>query len=297
MNAIAEFIMRGKTQAVLASSAFAFLAFLIMPMGLLFSGAVALVTLAVSISAGLQVMVLTAMLVLAGAFLVSGSIWPGLMIILEFGFPVWVLAVILANTANMNLVFQTAVGMMIAAVIGFHIWVDNVQQFWIDLIEAKFRPAFEQSGVVLDAGSVADIANILTAVIGGVGVLLVMSGLFVGRLMQARLYNPEGFKKEFYALQLGRGFAMLTTIFMVLAFFDQLPGSAVAADLVGVTLFAMVLQGTAVAHWWLNAKQASTWWFVLMYGLLLVLPQATMAIASLGYVDAWFDLKRDKSNL
>ena len=78
------------------------------------------------------------------------------------------------------------------------------------------------------------------------GMLLTyLGGLFIGRAWQAGAFNPGGFGKEFQALSLGRGLAVVSCICFILS---GMQAGALFLNLAVVLLIVWLIQGMAVIH-------------------------------------------------
>jgi len=96
------------------------------------------------------------------------------------------------------------------------------------------------------------------------------------------------FGSEFRRLRLGRWLGWTATLLVVLgvAF-----GAPVVQNLLPLAVLGFLFQGLAVAHAWVHAKRWNPAVLVVLYVLLVVSP-ATIAVAVVGLVDNWLDLRK-----
>jgi uncharacterized protein YybS (DUF2232 family) len=135
------------------------------------------------------------------------------------------------------------------------------------------------------------IAQSMTGLLASVALAFALAGVILGRYWQAMLFNPNGFQREFHALQFGKGLAIFNVLILVMAFMQDWPASSIAVDLLTVMTLAFTLQGLAVTHYFVAQKKASVAWFYGVYPLIILIPQAMMMVASVGFMDAWFRLR------
>ncbi|MCH7817034.1 MAG: hypothetical protein IIC60_10750, partial [Proteobacteria bacterium] len=109
--------------------------------------------------------------------------------------------------------------------------------------------------------------------------------LMLARWMQAALYNPGGFQKEFHGLRIELKVALLLLGLMLLANFGVLVPSAWVLYLAVPLMFS----GLALIHAVVAKKKLSTMWLTALYVLLL--PFVMQLIVLLALVDSWYDFR------
>jgi hypothetical protein len=113
-------------------------------------------------------------------------------------------------------------------------------------------------------------------------------------LLGHSLYQHGPGEREDYGrfrdLNLGRVIASAMAVTSVVAFLAQLAW----LQSVAFVMFAVFsLQGIAIMHWLHAEGMVPVFLLVLMYGTMVVLsPIVVTAMAVLGYIDAWFNLRR-----
>jgi uncharacterized protein YybS (DUF2232 family) len=184
-----------------------------------------------------------------------------------------------------------AVAVACAAVVGFHAIQGDVQTFWMQWIDAQVKPSLSAAALSVPEDVWPMIAQSMTGLLASVALAFALTGVILGRYWQAMLFNPNGFQREFHALQLGKGLAIFNVLILVMAFMQDWPASSIAVDLLTVMTLAFTLQGLAVTHYFVAQKKASVAWFYGVYPLIILIPQAMMMVASVGFMDAWFRLR------
>jgi len=290
MKALATYIMRGRMQAVLASTAFAVLSLLLPPLSYLSGAVVALVTLRKGAGEGLLVAVVSALVM---GLLASLSLGGPLLAVVFAGvvwLPILVLAAILRSTVAMPLVLLVAALIAAGAVIAAHAYLGDTVAWWQQVLNTVLGQAMTQQG--LDGGAVlAGSARMMTALMASAFFLSMVLSVFIARWWQAMLYNPGGFGTEFKGLRLGKSGAALGVL--VLAWWLVSPGmGSLAADLAAVVLTLFSVPGLALVHDWVSKTGANLAWLVGLYILLAIAPQLLMILAVLGFADSGLNLRR-----
>jgi hypothetical protein len=290
MRVVANYAMKGKMQATIASSVFAFLSLFLMPSALVSAGIIALVTLRIHPSAGLGVLIWSLIALYLGHLALDHSaVFVG-MIVLILGSSLG-LSMILRQTGSLDKTVLVAVGVALVSVVGFHVLIDNVTQFWMQWLDGGLKENLAANGMAIPEELWQILAQGMTGLLASVLLLFVLLSVFIGRYWQALLFNPQGFSREFHALQLGKGLAMLNVVILIIAFMQDWPASLIAVDLLSIMTLAFTLHGLAIAHFFVAQKQLSSAWFYGIYPLVVLIPQAMMMVASVGFMDAWFRLR------
>jgi len=283
---LAEYVMRGRAQAVLVTVAFAVLSILIQPLVYLSGGAVALVTLRLGAGAGLFVFAAASAVVFALASLSMGHAAYALAFIVGVWAPVWVLAIVLRVTINLPVTVLTGGGLALAAVLGMHAVFGDPAQFWMQVLDRLLTGA-EASGL---AEFKDMLARSMTAMLAMAWLFGAYISLLMGRWWQAMLYNPGGFKEEFLALHIGKWPAWGVVALSIWAMVDKGNMGSLPTDLAVVSLVPFALAGVSLIHAWVEYKNRSAWWLLPVYLLaLFLLPQVVFTLALVGLSDSWVD--------
>lgn len=279
MRALAEFIMRGRTQAILVVAGGALLPMLFW----LSAAAGSLVLLRRGLSDALGILV--------WALLPAIGWW-------WFGEPRTLLVVV--GALALALVLRTSVswvkvllasvlvGVVFGLVLG-SLFAEPIQAVAAEL--HKLMPQFMGSGwEQLSADEQAQVLGLVVPVLTGLMASLLqivtVLCLVLGRYWQAALYNPGGFGEEFRALRLPLWMAALLVAGMLLGPSLGLP---MLAPLCSVPL---VFAGVALVHGLVAAKRLARFWLVGLYVTLVLFMQLVYPLLMvLAIVDSLFDFR------
>jgi uncharacterized protein YybS (DUF2232 family) len=294
MRFLAEYVMRGRMQAILVTAVTALLALLLLPLSYLSGAAVGLVTLRIGTRQGLGV-IAGSMLVLAvlGGVMLRNPL-PGIGFALVLWIPVWVLAANLRRSANLAQCVKLAGLFGVMLVVGIYLATDNPVTWWSEALQKVLAPALEGAAKArIDemSAAVSQVARLMTGLMGGLMGLTLLGCLFIARWWQAMLYNPGGFKGEFQQLRLGRGFALVTLAVGMLLLISSSETMPIATDLLVVLVMLFMIQGLSVSHYLVAKAGANAGWLVALYMLVIVLPQAALTLAVAGIADNWLDFR------
>jgi hypothetical protein len=294
MRALAEFIMRGRVQAVTVAVVSALLLMLVpiaVPLVWVSGAVIALVTLRLGPSEG---SITVALSTVAGGILftlLTGSMAPVVLMVLVVWLPLWGLAMVLRTTVSMatTLLVIAAVGLLV--VLGQYLAFDDPAAWWRDALGVLEGPLRE--GMELSQAQVTEVLDVLAstmaaAVASSVIMTLTLS-LLLARHWQAELYNPGGFRTEFHSLRYGRVVAMVALVLMLVAMTTGIP---LVTDMTAVVTFIYAIQGLAVVHGVAALLNAHWGWLGALYAVMtILLPQMLAVLSGLGLVDAWLDIR------
>lgn len=267
MRGLAEFVMAGRRQAIIS----VLLLGLLPLVNLLSPVAVSLVMLRKG--AGEAGIILAwAVLPLLG-WAILGDIVP---LVLVFGMSA--LALLLRSTGSWEFTLLAAVGVGIAIEVVFRLQPQTLEPLYQQL-----ELYLQQSGS--QAISIEDIRAILPSILGAVYMFLAITLLFVARWLQARLYNPGGFREEFHGLRITQKAALPLVVLMLLSTFGLLPQAWVL-----YLVLPLLVSGVALAHGMIALKGLSSLWLVAFY-LLLLLPWFVQLLVLAALIDSWYDFR------
>jgi hypothetical protein len=298
MRALAEWVMRGRLQAIVATvlSASIPLLFLWVEAGSarLLLGLVA--TVLMTLSAAIVGLVVLRRTVSDGLGLMFWALLPALVWL------VWrdeasplvaligttALAVVLKRTVSWSqtLSVATVVALMISFLIdtllpGTVIQVTAAAGQLIEILE-QTHPEVAQE---LDVNWLREL---LLGVIVASYLGTVLSSLALSRWWQSMLYNPGGFRAEFHGLRLPPLFAAAGLIVLVLA--NSLPGEMVRWLPVMITPFMMA--GMALVHGTVAKRSLSRSWLIAFYtGMFIAGPYLIALLIMLAVADSFIDIR------
>ncbi|MBK5965692.1 hypothetical protein CCR95_16770 [Thiocystis minor] len=292
MKPLANFIMRGYSQAALVAAMAALLSLLMPLLGPISAAAVGLVTLRSGGVPGLLVVGLATLGASVLSALALGSPWPAFGILAVFWMPIWILAIVLRSSRSLVMAVQLAVMFGLTLVFALHAFVGDPAAYWLQLLEPFQQALVNDSIVQADVSQAlfSELAKWMTGSFAAALVVQTLAGLFIARWWQAALYNPGGFGAEFKSFRLRRIVGIPILLLLVLLGFER--GAGLVADIVLVLGILLVLQGLAVAHGVRQIAGARVTWIVSLYVLLvLFMPQALFLTASVGLIDIWADIR------
>lgn len=278
MRALAEFVMRGRAQAIGVA-----IAGILLPFFLWFGiAAVGLVALR---KGGSDAFVVLGWAVLAAfaALVLQGDIGP-LAALLATAFA----ASMLRWTSSWPLALLVLVAVGFVAALALNVfgsgYVDQLVALLnelLDRLRAQMPDSQVQAFGTLNAVQVSGWLGFWSAVSG-------FAGLVLARYWQAALYNPEGFGREFQQLRLPPQIALgLVAFGVVLALLgaDYRMWLALAG-------MPIVIAGVALVHGMATLKKWGRAPLVAMYAAwFFLLGPITATLFLLGLIDSWFDFR------
>lgn len=297
MKALASFILRGPSQAILVAVGTAVLAMMLPPLSIVSGAVIALVTLRSGVRFGGLVMLGSTAFVALLAYMSLGNLLPGAIFLLVLWLPLWILAWVLRETRSLAWATSTAGALGIVGILVIYALVGDVTAWWEQVLLAMFEPAMQAGGPLADretvAAILANLAKIMTGIAAAGMTLNALMCLYLARGWQAQLYNPGGFRDEFHELRMGQRMAMVSLGFVVVSLLPLGEFGHMAGEIVIVILSLYVLQGLALIHAIVARRQLHMAWLIVLYLVMLfVLPQLMALVAVLGLIDTWADFRR-----
>lgn len=196
-------------------------------------------------------------------------------------------AIVLANSRSLSL------AVLVAALVSALYLVVLVQGFpgRFDQLVVLFQPLLDQLRQQSDQAALLDQVDLRTLVIEGMGLLIgvaALSALLLARALQAKLYNPGGFREEFHRLRMSPG---ITTGLMVGMLVSQWQTAAVIV--VPLLVLPLVVAGLGLVHGLAARKPGNRTPLVLFY-LMLVLfagPGLVLLVAA-ATMDSFIDFRK-----
>jgi hypothetical protein len=300
MRAIADFILRGRMQALLVIIGGAALTSLLPILNHVSGGALALATLRNGLRDGIVLALAATFVVATLAFLAAFEatrvkIFLLVMVLLVW-LPVLVTAQVLRNSRSMGAALAAAAAVSSLVVVGFHLAVGDVEVWWRGLMQEMLVPLLEQAhtglGVEEMNGLVDTLAKVMTGILGATVLYTVMTNLFIGRWLQAVVFNPGGFRTEFHALHLGRWMAGIALMLLALGNFAGGAAADISLDLLFLVGAVYSLHGLSLMHAVVAATNAHVAWLAGVYVLMLfALPQVALVLSATGFVDSLMNFR------
>lgn len=294
MKLLANFIMKGRAQAVMVATFMALLSLKFAPVSLLSSASVALVTLRQGALSGVVLILLASVASALLGALIFGSFQFTLTYVLFLWFPVWAIALILREGRRLSLTVEIAVGLGLLGVAAFYLFHPDPAAFWNELLMRMYEPLHEMLAVAGDElkQTIARLSKLMTGVVALGIILSLLFGLFLGRWWQSLLFNPGGFREEFLAIRTHSQVAVVAAVCIAAAL--ALPDSTLKEVNINfvVLFFALYsIVGTAALHAAFARLNNSRFMVPFLYMTLLLIPHVAIAVAIFGLGDTWFKLR------
>lgn len=294
MRKVAAWVIGRRANSLVAVSGFSTLGFVLPPFLIMGLAVLGLVTMRRGGREGLLVLLGCVALLGAVALLLTQSVRLDLIVLVFLGLATWVIAMVYRLMLTPAWMIN-AVGIIgLVCVAGFYLVVADPEAFWQVFLDQYFRPLFVEQQLLQSRSDfdklIAMLARILTGGMVAMICILLITSLLLARWWQAMLYNPGGFRREFYALRLGHVTASAMVALLVVSLFEK---SALLTDMMTVFWLLFFFQGLAVMHNLVGVMGMGISWLVGLYLLILVVPSyASLVISGLGLVDSWFDFRR-----
>ena len=281
MRALAEFIMRGRMQAIVVVAGCAALPMLFW----LSAAAGSLVLLRRGLNDALGVLVWAVLPALVWWYF--GDPRTLLVLLGSFG-----LALLLRNQSSWSRVMLCSVGLglLYAWALGM-VFGEPIAALATELqkvLPDMLSDAYQQLSVDEQARLGALLAPVLTGLLAGLLQITTLLSLMLGRYWQALLYNPGGFGLEFRSLRFSALPAMVLLMGMLLG-----PSLGVqVAMLAPLCSVPLVFAGIALIHGLVAKNRMSRFWLVGLYVTLVLFMQLIYPLlAVMAIVDSLFDFR------
>lgn len=207
--------------------------------------------------------------------------------------PALFVSVLLRGTGSLTLAIQVSVIVMAIVVLVFLAVAGNPVEFWSTFLEAlvdAWREAGLNEQADLIGPQIATLAENMTVLVTFISWAISTIMLLLGYALYRQVRGAGRDYGRFRDLNLGRVIAGVMAVTSVVAFIAGLAWLQSVAFL----LFAVFsVQGIAIVHWLHAEGMLPVFVVVLMYGAMVVfIPIMITAMAVLGYIDAWFNLRR-----
>ncbi len=286
MGFLATQIMRGRWQASGIAIALALLSLFMPPISIVSSAAVALVTLRLGAYEGLTVFGISlATLGILGV--ISGNVEFALLYGVVLWLPIWVLAILLRAGRQLALAIESAVLLGGAGIVSFSLLKPNSSEMWKNLLMQMSPP-----NAALDVQPQIEIlAHYMTGIIAAGTIFGWIFALFLARWWQAQLYNPDGFRTEYLGLSTSKRFALGSLSLIAIAALSSGGIAELATNLSILVVVLYVFVGTSVCHSLLTPLNQGRYLVIGFYVTVFLIPHLLIPVATIGVVDAWFNLR------
>lgn len=158
----------------------------------------------------------------------------------------------------------------------------RIQPLVIDILLLQINSLMEIGGT-RDPVSRNELISLVATVHMGIAIMLLMAS----RWMQALLYLPGGFRKEFQALRIESKMATPLLVLLVLSSF----GLLLPETWTFYFALPLLLAGTALVHATVAGRRLAALWLLLFYTVYPVIVQFLVLFA---LVDSWYDFRKHR---
>ncbi|GMR08865.1 MAG: hypothetical protein BMS9Abin26_1874 [Gammaproteobacteria bacterium] len=304
MRGLATYIMRGPVYAMLVTAVFAILTPVLPPLVIISGAALTLATLRMGVKSGLMVGIGATLITMVFFVLLSGNGLPALNISIVVFLPLFILALIYRNSISLNRTLTVLAVLAGSMSLMVYMSLGDPGAWWSKVVETNILPALEEREIDLQSPDGRQVMLILAwfgQVVIGLSIyfytMILAGSLLLARWWQSGLYNPGGYRDEFYNLRFGRIFAIAMIVALGISFFEAGDLGNMALNVAIAAMFVFMLQGIALMHSIVASRGMNILWLVILYILILfALLQMTILLTVIALVDSGLDIRRRLSS-
>lgn len=230
-----------------------------------------------------------AVAIVAIVMMVLGTPWLNVIVVVAITWvPMIALAWLLLQSKSLTLTMQASIIVATAAGVATGVLIDDAVQFWQPVI---------QVWIELFGQSVGDTSVLMTAEFAeNLGAVFVVTAWFIYVLLFLAGYRLYCMLKDESA-PFGRirdlNFGRVLASFLVLVIVLSAVTGSLLFDLAGIVLFAVfLLQAWALMYWTFAARGWPSGAFFAVSVVSVIIGYLSAMLMLVGYMDAWFDLRR-----
>ena len=289
MLAIARYALKSPFHAATVVGILAVLSLFIPLVSILSGAIVGLIILTQGLFSGARALLISLVGITLVSYLVTQSPLLGISIGLVQWIPMMILAELLRRTRSLSMTLLAGMMLALLTVVVQYLFWPNIDQLWSEYLQLLFSD-IEQSGLDKEQVqlTIQELVHWMVLLLVAVMYSTFIATLLVSRWFQAKIAGSEGFRNEFYAIKLGRSAAIMALVFGVLGFvFKQ----DLMVAMLMVILATFLYQGLAIVHSWAK-HTGKRGWLVLLYVMMIIIPQVMGTTALLGVLDNWIDFRK-----
>lgn len=273
MRALAETLMKGRSQAMMVVLVAAMLPLLYW----VSAAGVALITLRKGISEGVK---LLCWAMLPGLFWVFSGDPSAVMVILG----TFVLAVLLRQTVSWQKVLMATLPLGVVCSLLLDVGLAPL----LDQIATSVQQLASERGAVFQAWSDAQVRNLLLGVVSAFQVASMLGCLMLARSWQAALFNPGGFQQEFHQIRLP---VVMAVILGLVLLASKVSGVDLSRWFT-LILLPLLVAGLALVHGLVSKRGLHKGWLVATYAsIVFAAPYMVTLLVILACIDSLMDLR------
>lgn len=294
MKTFANWVMRGRMQAVVVATVLAMLALLVTPLGLISAAVIALTFLRQGWKEGALVLG-SALLAIAGLGGLLFQMPAGTLLV---GVLLWVpaaaLGAIMGRTGSLRLAIEAAAVLAAGVVLAQYALMADPAAFWSDALNEFLRERLDEE--ILAKADLDQFIGLMAGwMAGGMAAVWFLGSvisLLLARYWSSLIDRPGAFGEEFRQLRVGRWLLLLVPVLLLVGVVLTGGEPSLVGHLYLVGMMVFLVQGISVAHGLVAEFSGSPAWLVGLYLLLIfVAPQGVTMVALVGYTDGWLDFR------
>ena len=299
MRAIATYILRGPLQAIMVTAISSAMSLILPPLAHLSGACVALVTLRKGLRDGILVLFFSGIILGLMGMLSSNSAMVKIFIlamVLVWWLPVGVTAAVLRYTRSLGFTLMFLGALCLAVLTGCYLVIGDMPGWWGEVLPAMLKPMYEAAnfGMTNDQLNqlIENMASIMTGFMFASIVYLTTINLFIARWLQSLLFNPGGFRAEFYSLKLDNRLAIFLLIIAAVSVFTSGNLANYALNVLILIAALYSLQGLAIVYAVVAALNAHIGWLIGLYVLMFfALPYVMLMLSCTGIADNFLNIR------
>lgn len=300
MQAIASYILKGPLQAVIVTAFSSAMSLILPPLAHVSGACVALVTLRKGLKDGLFVLAFSG-IILASVGMMSSinSMMVKvflLAMVLVWWLPVGLTAAVLRYTRSLGLALLFLGALCMVVMSAFYLVIGDIPAWWSEVLPNLMQTMYKAANFGLTEQQLdqqlENMAVVMTGFAFAAVIYLTMINLFIARWLQAMLFNPGGFRSEFYALKLDRRLGIFLVIIGAVSMFTSGNIANYALNLLILIAALYSLQGLAIVYAVAAALSAHIGWIIALYVLMFfALPYVMLALSCTALADNMLDIR------
>ena len=213
-------------------------------------------------------------------------------------FAIWGLSVVLRRYSSWGLVFDIVLIVSIIGIFLLHVFVPNIQAWWIENITAFFNQSSElmnqnetnpltsdQERSVIKYISMFATGLLVTVIL----LYNVLLHLLFSRWWQAYIFNPGGLRMELHQIRMG----YISGILFILVYVLGMWGYPLGIDCLPVLYACFFFAGLSLIHCLIQPLKKRWLWLLLAYiVIILSIRQSVVLVSFMAMLDTWLDIRR-----
>ena len=205
--------------------------------------------------------------------------------------PVWLLAWVLRRSVSLDWTVQFLGVLGVVSVALVYLVYPEIAQWWLQSFQALVAAMEQQTASPVDGlrELLPQMAKVATGAQAALVLLVAFLCLCTGRAMQAKLFNPDGFRQEFQHLRChGRYSAALMVCVLCAGL-----GWPLAIESIVPMAIPLLLAGFGLVHAWAAQRQEPALWLVAFYSVMLLtgLTPVLLLVLVLAVLDSWLNIR------